>query len=60
MPGLVAWVITWGSDEGDGILHCCPEQGSICWRGWARLFAYLLRSGLWAGERERVRRWQDS
>jgi hypothetical protein len=34
MPSLVAWVISWGSDEGDRILGCCSVWGAVCWGGW--------------------------
>lgn len=29
MPTLVAWVTSWGSDEGDRILGCCSVWGRV-------------------------------
>lgn len=29
MPTLVAWVISWSSDEGDRILGCCSVWGRV-------------------------------
>lgn len=50
MPSLVAWVITWGTDKGGGILCCCPECVRCLLVGLGQVFAYLLLSGLQSGD----------